>query len=230
MHRPQLGLLKKLQEKLREKLRETPQETRPTPRRAAGVLALALVTAGLAGCNSDETFSITTEDETTGGTKTPSTSLPMTTRGPEPDMPPSDAPFVSCLDMLSCLFSNQDGNVPCQFINQDFNIEIDFVCVLGCVGVEGTDIGEILWQLDLGLCLADVCAQEPYTGPLDPGPEHQCNPEPSIGIDVSAQCLQCMILKMSQLANGQDLGVCMNELAKCDDDPNTLVRDPELDR
>lgn len=197
------------------------------PRRARGSLVFALLlttTTALAACNSDETFSITTEDETTGVNKTPSTSLPMTTRGEEPDMGGSSAEFVSCQDMMTCLFVGGDGKAGCQFV-KDGDIYIDTPCILECIGIDGVDFTEVLWKLDLGFCLVDVCSQIPYSGPDDPGPDFECNPDPTLMLDLSSNCISCVVTRMASIANGEDINeiapTCVNEFNDCDDDPNT---------
>ncbi len=186
--------------------------------RTLAPLALALFTASAIGCNSDETFSEETGNQTTGDDfKTPPTSLPMTTRGGEPDLGGSDGPFVSCSDMMECLYGPQS----CSYFNDQNDLELDFVCILGCVGTEGAEFGELLWKLDLAMCLSDVCATEPYTGMDDPAPEFWCNPDPSIGLDLSTNCLQCVVLKLAEIANGVEYDVCTAQIEKCDDDPDT---------
>jgi hypothetical protein len=162
----------------------------------------------VSGCNSDQLLAVESESESSTGdaTKTPATSLSMTTYN-EPDLPPEPTNLISCRDIVECLGT-------CKLFPTD---EIDQECVLTCVGVEGVTLPELLWGLDLATCAADQCAQEPNgPGDTDEG-EMKCNPDETLGIDLSEACLACVILKTTST---EPVEGCEEQFALCDDDPN----------
>ncbi len=153
----------------------------------ATVLVLAWVvslTAGIA-CNSDEVPSglITTDDDPTF---VETTLEPETTDDPTFDIEETTYEPWSCRESLDCLYV-------CKLYPVD---EVDQACVLNCTA--GLNIDEFLFGLDLGLCVADLCAMEEDCDPMMP---------------TSDACLFCAITN----AAGPDIPEgCEEEYLACD--------------